>query len=66
MKTLIESFVGSAGILVSGLVTIPLAAHLAGAEISIAASAKMSLLFFVGRWLWLGAVRYTFARRFAG
>ena len=56
----VESFVGSVGIAAVGLLTIPFAADVAGAEISLTQAAKMSAVFFAGRWMWLYVVRCFF------
>jgi hypothetical protein len=57
-----ESFVGSAGILVVGFASIPLAAHFVGASISAPQGLGMGVIFFLARWLWLYAVRSFFER----
>ena len=59
----IEALAGSAAILLVGFATIPLAAHLAGANVSAGQGAAMGLMFFAARWAWLFALRL-FMRRF--
>ena len=61
MKAL-ESFIGSAGILVVGLITIPLAGELSGVHIGGYEAMKMSLLFFTGRFFWLWLLRVIFEK----
>jgi hypothetical protein len=58
----LESFVGSASILVFGFVTIPLAGWAVGVTMTPQQGAGMSLLFFVGRWALLYVVRSVFER----
>jgi hypothetical protein len=59
MKAL-ESFVGSIGIACVGMLTIPFAAEVAGAAITTEQAAKMSAVFFLGRWCWLYVLRSFF------
>lgn len=58
-----ESLMGSAGILLSGIVTIPLAADAVGASVSMQQGASMSIIFFFGRWVYLFALRMWFQRK---
>lgn len=60
---LLEALIGSAGILLAGLVTIPLTAWAVGASVNMAQGAGMSVLFFVGRFVWLALLRAWFERR---
>lgn len=62
MKAL-EALVGTVGIAAVGWFTIPLAAGVAGVQISTGQAATMSAVFFVGRFLWLLAVRHVFHTR---
>lgn len=55
-----ESMVGSAGILLAGFITIPLAARAVGATVTLEQGASMSILFFFGRWIYLFALRMWF------
>ena len=57
MSPELESFVVSLGILVIGVFTIPLAGMVAGVKIRKKQAFVMSLLFFLGRWAWVYAVR---------
>ena len=61
MKAL-ESFVGSASVLLFGFITIPLAGWLVGVSMSASQGAYMSLLFFTGRWALLYFIRGFFER----
>lgn len=63
MKAL-EAFVGTFGIALVGWITIPLAASVAGVEMSTTQAVTMSAVFFVGRFLWLLAVRHFFHWRY--
>lgn len=60
MYKLYESVIGSLGILIFGFITIPFAASVSGAQVSQVAAIKMSLLFFVGRIIWLYILRLSF------
>ena len=57
-----EALVGSAGILLAGFLTIPLAAHVSGAHVTVAQGVSMSVMFFFTRWIWLFLVRLWFSR----
>lgn len=57
-----EAFIGSFGILVSGILTIPLAGGLVGVDVTMQQGAIMSALFFVGRFAWLYLVRVIFSK----
>jgi hypothetical protein len=59
---LIESFVGSVGPLLAGVVTIPLTGLAAGVSIGYYEAAKMSLFLFAIRWVYLYAVRCYFSK----
>lgn len=56
----LEALLGSIGIMAVGFLTIPLAGHIAGVDISMAQASKMSAAFFLGRLLWLWALRCNF------
>lgn len=58
----LEAFIGSVGILAVGMLTIPLAVNLVGADISAQQGLGMGTIFFVGRFLWLYVVRLFFSR----
>jgi hypothetical protein len=58
----LESFVGSASILLFGFITIPLAGWAVGLTMTSGQGAAMSLIFFVGRFLVLWGVRTLFHR----
>lgn len=67
MKKFIESFLGSFGILIAGVVTIPLAAKLSGAPvISTSSAISMSIMFFVARLIYLYLLRLIFSRHKEG
>jgi hypothetical protein len=57
-----EAFIGSFGILLAGMFTIPFAAHLSGVQMNLMQGAQMSALFFIGRFIWLYIVRVVFSR----
>ncbi len=57
---LLEAIVGSFGILLFGVISIPIVGALSGVPINLAQGAQMSAIFFVGRIFWLYAVRYFF------
>lgn len=59
----LEAFVGTVGIALVGWLTIPLAAAVAGVDISTGQALTMSAVFFIGRFLWLLAVRCVFHSR---
>jgi hypothetical protein len=61
-KKAAESFVGSAGILIVGFLSIPIAAWFVGANVSSMQGLGMGGLFFLARWAWLYIVRTTFER----
>jgi len=61
-KRAIESFIGSAGILIVGFASIPVAADLVGASLSMPQGAGMGAIFFLARWCWLYIVRTIFDR----
>jgi hypothetical protein len=50
---LTRAIVGSLGILLAGFATIPLAAWVSGAHVDLVQGAKMSIIFFLGRIVWL-------------
>jgi len=56
----LEAFIGTLGIAAVGWLTIPLAAGVAGVDISTGQAMTMSAVFFAGRFLWLLAVRHFF------
>jgi hypothetical protein len=60
---LTEAAVGSAGLFVFGLVTIPLAGWVNGVDISMSQGAGMGVVFFGTRMIWLYMVRYFFRGR---
>jgi hypothetical protein len=57
----LEAAVGSFGMLLSGLITIPLAARTVGVKINLKQAFGMSLIFFVLRVIWLWIVRGFFS-----
>ena len=59
----IEALAGSTSILLFGFFTIPLAAAMSGATITTTQGIKMSLIFFVGRWLLLYVIRCIFKKK---
>jgi len=59
----LESFIGSLGILVFGFLSIPLAAKWMGASITLDQGIGMSFIFFVSRFLWLLCLRSFFAHK---
>lgn len=59
----LEALVGTVGIALVGWLTIPLAAAVAGVDISTGQAVTMSAVFFAGRFLWLLAVRHFFFSR---
>lgn len=59
-RAALEALLGSAGILLAGVVTIPAAAWAVGATINLQQGASMSVLFFFGRWIYLFALRMWF------
>jgi hypothetical protein len=61
-KKAIESFTGSAGILIVGFLSIPLAAAIVGAQVSSMQGLGMGGVFFLARWAWLYLVRTFFER----
>ena len=61
MKAL-EAFVGSASILLFGFLTIPLAGWAVGLRMTPEQGAGMGLIFFLGRWALLYALRCLFER----
>ncbi len=58
---LLEAIVGSFGILLFGVISIPIVGALSGVAINLTQGAQMSAIFFVGRILWLYAVRRFFS-----
>jgi hypothetical protein len=63
MIKIIESLLGSFGIMVVGWATIPFAGYVAGVQITATQGFKMGLIFFVTRFLWLYALRFWFSKR---
>lgn len=57
----LEATIGSFGMLLSGLITIPLAARAVGVKINIKQAVGMSAIFFVLRVIWLWIVRGFFS-----
>lgn len=62
MKKFIEPLLGSLGILIAGIITIPFAGYLSGVSIDAAAALKMSIYFFIGRFIWLYILRHFFSK----
>lgn len=60
---IVEPLLGSLGILLAGSLTIPLAAHFVGADVSAAQGIEMGLIFFAGRFAWLSLLRLIFSKR---
>lgn len=58
----IEAFIGALGIAAVGWITIPFAAGVAGVSINTQQAMTMGAVFFVGRFLWLLAVRVFFSK----
>lgn len=58
-----ESFIGSLGILVAGFLTIPIVGKLAGVEMTATQGVEMSAFFFIGRFVWLYALRVFFSNK---
>ena len=56
-KNVLEPFLGSLGILLAGVFTIPFAGSISGVNIDYYQAIKMSVLFFIGRFLWLYFLR---------
>jgi hypothetical protein len=57
-----EPLIGTLGILFAGIITIPFAASMSGAIISPLEALKMSVIFAVGRFVWLLSIRLYFSR----
>jgi uncharacterized membrane protein len=55
--------VGSVGILLAGVVTLPLAVHFAGGQLNAVQAAHASIILFFLRWVWLYLVRIFFQKR---
>ena len=58
----LEAFIGSFGILLAGIFTIPFVGGFAGVEMTSMQGLQMSLWFFFGRFLWLYVNRVFFSR----
>jgi hypothetical protein len=63
MKNTAESLLGSIGILIAGYWTIPLIGYMSGVEIDGSAGLKMSIMFFIARFVWLYLLRRIFSGR---
>jgi len=59
----LEAFLGSMGILLVGMFSIPFVASIYGVEMSHTQGAQMSGTFFLLRWLWLYVLRRFFHAR---
>ena len=58
-----EPFIGSLGILIAGIITIPLAGSASGVDVNSYQALQMSFIFFVLRFFWLYILRNYFEGR---
>jgi len=58
----LESFISEAGRRIAGVLSIPLAAKMAGAEITLAQSIEMMVLLSIAGFLWVYGLRVFFSK----